>query len=135
MKKEVVPEKDSVVHCLNIKNAVAKKYFDFQLGRMHAVKLDEVRNYENAISVEGRVSVAMDSYFLRFDRIRSYYLGQETFELNRKRAEKEIEKLQAERKEKFSLQSTVSKRKNQLVLRAFPSIFTSKRNICIISTK
>ena len=114
MKKEVVPEKDSVVHYLSIKNAVAKKYFDFQLGRMHAAKLDEVRNYENAISVEGRVSVAMDSYFLRFDRIRSYYLGQETFELNRKRAEKEIEKLQAERKEKFSLQNAVSKRKNQL---------------------
>ena len=114
MKKEVVPAKESVVHYLSIKNAVAKKYFDFQLGRMHAVKLNEVRNYENAISVEGRVSVAMDSYFLRFDRIRSYYLGQETFELNRKRAEKEIEKLQAERKEKFSLQSAVSERKNQL---------------------
>ena len=56
MKKKIEPEKDSVVHFLNIKNKVAKKYFDFQLGRMHAVKLEEVRNRENAISVEGRVS-------------------------------------------------------------------------------
>lgn len=44
------------------------------------------------------MSVAMDSYFLRFDRIRSYYLGQKTFELNRIRAEREIERLNAEKK-------------------------------------
>lgn len=114
MKKEIEPEKDSVVHFLNIKNMVAKKYFDFQLGRMHAVKLEEVRNRENAISVEGRVSVAMDSYFLRFDRIRSYYLGQETFELNRRRAEKEIIRLKAERGEKLSVRKTIADRKNRL---------------------
>lgn len=114
MKKKIEPEKDSVVHFLNIKNKVAKKYFDFQLGRMHAVKLEEVRNRENAISVEGRVSVNMDSYFLCFERIRSYYLGQETFELNRKRAEKEIIRLQAERGEKLSARKTIADRKNRL---------------------
>lgn len=114
MKKEIEAEKDSAVHFLEIRNAVAKKYFDFQLGRMHAVKIQEVREFENAISVEGRVSVAMDSYFLRFDRIHSYYLGQETFELNRKRAEKEIEKLHAARKEKRSRQKEITDRKNRL---------------------
>lgn len=114
MKKEIEAEKDSAVHFLEIRNPVAKKYFDFQLGRMHAVNMQEVREYENAISVEGRVSVAMDSYFLRFDRIRSYYLGQETFELNRKRAEKEIKKLQEERKEKFAEQKKIIERKNRL---------------------
>lgn len=114
MKKEIEAEKDSAIHFLEIKNAVAKKYFDFQLGRMHAVNMREVREYENAVSVEGRVSVAMDSYFLRFDRIHSYYLGQETFELNRKRAEKEIEKLQAARKEKFAEQRAITERKNRL---------------------
>ena len=66
MQKETAPETDSPVHFLDIRNKVAKKYFEYQLGRMHAVELDEVRNYENAISREGRVSVAMDSYFLRF---------------------------------------------------------------------
>ena len=114
MKKEIEAEKDSAVHFLEIKNPVAKKYFDFQLGRMHAVKINEVREFENAISVEGRVSVAMDSYFLRFDRIHSYYLGQETFELNRKRAEKESEKLREIRKEKLAKQKAIVERKNRL---------------------
>lgn len=86
MKKELAPEADSVVHFIEVKNPVAKQYFEYQLGRMHAVTKEQVRNYENAISKEGRVSVAMDCFFLRFDRIRSYYLGQETIELNRIRA-------------------------------------------------
>lgn len=114
MEKDVEVKEDSAVHFLEIKNPVAKKYFDYQLGRMHAVKIGEVRKFENAISVEGRVSVAMDSYFLRFDRIRSYYLGQETFELNRKRAEKEIARLKEERKEKLSVKTELVDRKNRL---------------------
>lgn len=93
MRKALRVEKDSVVHKLDIKNKVAAQYFAFHLGRMHGVKLEEVRNFENAISVEGRVSVAMDSYFLRFERIGFYYLGQKTFELNKKRAEKELQRL------------------------------------------
>ncbi len=114
MKKDVEVKEDSVVHFLEIKNPVAKKYFEFQLGRMHAVKINEVRKFENAISAEGRVSVAMDSYFLRFDRIRAYYLGQETFELNRKRAEAAIAQLQEERKEKLAVKSGLLDRKNWL---------------------
>lgn len=114
MEKDVEVKEDSAVHFLEIKNPVAKKYFNYQLGRMHAVKINEVRKFENAISVEGRVSVAMDSYFLRFDKIQSYYLGQETFELNRKRAEKEIARLQEERKETLSVKTGLVDRKNQL---------------------
>ena len=72
MKKKIEPEPDSAVHLLEIKNEVAKKYFEFQLGRMHAVEQREVRNFENAISREGRVSVAMDSYFLRLEQIGPY---------------------------------------------------------------
>lgn len=98
MRKKIEPEDDSAVHMLEIKNEVAKKYFEFQLGRMHAVELQEVRNFENAISKEGRVSVAMDSYFLRMERIGSYYLGQKIYELNRIRAEKEIRRIRDERR-------------------------------------
>lgn len=98
MKKKVHVEEDSAVFQLEIKNPVAKQYFDYQLGRMHAVELSAVKEYENAISREGRVSVAMDSYFLRFDRLRSYYLGQKTFELNWFRAEKEILRLNEDKK-------------------------------------
>lgn len=93
MKKELVPEEDSVVRFIEVKNPVAKQYFEYQLGRMHAVTKEQVRNYENAISKEGRVSVAMDCFFLRFDRIHFYCLGQETIELNRIRAEKQLRAL------------------------------------------
>lgn len=97
MQKKIEPEADSVVHMLEIKNEVAKKYFEFQLGRMHAAELQDIRNFENAISKEGRVSVAMDSYFLRLERIGSYYLGQKIYELNRIRVEKEIRSIRDEK--------------------------------------
>jgi energy-coupling factor transporter ATP-binding protein EcfA2 len=90
MKKKLTPEEDSVVQFIEVKNSVAKQYFQYQLGRMNAVIKEQVRNYENAISKEGRVSVAMDSFYLRFDKIRFYCLGQETIELNRIRAEKKL---------------------------------------------
>ncbi|WP_148410747.1 SbcC/MukB-like Walker B domain-containing protein [Murimonas intestini] len=93
MKKRITPEEDSVVRFIEVKNPVAKQYFDYQLGRFHAVDRDKVRNYENAMSKEGRVSVAMDSYFLRFDSIRFYCFGQEAIELNRIRAVKKLENL------------------------------------------
>lgn len=93
MRKSTNPVEDSVVQFIDVKNEVAKKYFDYQLGRFHATTVDMVRNYENAMSKEGRVSVAMDSYFIRFDRIKFYCLGQETIELNRIRAVKKLEGL------------------------------------------
>ncbi|PRR78414.1 SbcC/MukB-like Walker B domain-containing protein [Clostridium luticellarii] len=96
MKKELAPEEDSVVRYIEVKNSVAKQYFEYQLGRMHAVTKEQVRNFESAISKEGRVSVAMDSYFLQFDRMRFYCLGQETIELNRIHAEKRLQALVSE---------------------------------------
>lgn len=114
MRRDVKVEEDSVVSMLQIKNPVAKRYFEFQLGRMHAVPLEKVRMYENAISKEGRVSVAMDGYFLRFDRIRSYYLGQKVFELNRIRAQKEILRLQEEKKAKLSTKNELLGQKSIL---------------------
>lgn len=93
MKKQITSEDDSVVRFIEVKNPVAKKYFEYQLGRFHAADKAKVRNYENAMSKEGRVSVAMDCYFLRFDKIRFYCLGQESIELNRIKAVKRLEKL------------------------------------------
>ncbi|MFQ9922420.1 MAG: ATP-binding protein [Beduini sp.] len=93
MRKHIIPEKDSVVQFIEIKNSVAKQYFNYQLGRFHAVTKDKVKNYENAMSKEGRVSVAMDSYFLRFAHVKFYCLGQEAIELNRIKANKKLEEL------------------------------------------
>ncbi len=104
MRKQIEVVEDSVVAQLEIRNPVAQQYFDYQLGRMHGVDKSEVRNYENAISKEGRVSVAMDSYFLRIDRLRYYYLGQETFALNEKRAQREIERLEGQKQEIYARQ-------------------------------
>lgn len=99
MKKELTPEDDSVVQYIEVKNVVAKQYFEYQLGRFHATTKEQVRTYENALSKEGRISVAMDSYFLRFDQIRFYCLGQETIELNRKKAVKKLDALKLTYKE------------------------------------
>ncbi|MBQ9631936.1 MAG: hypothetical protein IJV04_03350, partial [Lachnospiraceae bacterium] len=61
MKKKTAVTEGSAAELVEIKNTVAKKYFDYQLGRFHAVELAEVKNHENAMSREGRISVAMDS--------------------------------------------------------------------------
>lgn len=114
MKKQITLEEDSVVRYIEIKNPVAKQYFDYQLGRFHGVARDKVRNYENAMSQDGRVSVAMDSYFLRFDKIRFYCLGQESMELNRIKAVKRLENLKQLYMENHELLSGVEAKASYL---------------------
>ena len=114
MRKKIDVEDDSAVNMLEIKNPVAQQYFNYQLGRMRAVAMQDVRKYEYAMSKEGRVSVAMDGYFLRFDKIRFYYLGQQTFELNRRRAEREISRLRDEKKELLREKEEIERRKQAL---------------------
>ncbi len=111
MKKDISPEEDSVINFIDIKNPVAQKYFEYQLGRFHAVTIDNVKNFENAMSVEGRISNAMDSYFIRFDRIRFYCLGQETIKLNRMKAVKRLGALKKEQEE-YKEQLEIKKSKN-----------------------
>lgn len=137
LKKKVEVEQDSVLKQLEIKNEIAKKYFAYQLGRMHAVPLNEVRNYENAITKEGSVSVALDSYFLRFDKLRFYYLGQKTFELNRKRAEKMIRELTGERKELLAEQTQHYEDvfKNEFVLNIYKYCEAARSELREINTE
>ncbi len=99
MKREVVCEDDSAVNFLEIKNPYAKKFFEYKLGRLHAVPMDEVKDYENAISKEGMVSSGMDCYPLDFSRNRAYYLGENALELNMKRAKIRIQELIEEYKQ------------------------------------
>ena len=97
MKKNITVTNDSAAQFITIKNTVAKRYFDYQLGRFKAVESDSVKEHENAMAKEGRMSVAMDSFFIRPEKIRSYYLGQETIELNRKKAEAKLNDLISEK--------------------------------------
>lgn len=90
MKKNITVTDNSVANLITIKNTVAKRYFDYLLGRFKAVDIDAVKEHENAMSKEGRISAGMDSSFIRQERINRYYLGQETIELNRKRAENKL---------------------------------------------
>lgn len=91
MKKSVHVQEQSVVQFINVKNPIAKHYFYYQLGRFKATTKEQVKLYENAISLDGRISVAMDSYFLQFDKIKFYCLGQDAIELNRVKTEQKLE--------------------------------------------
>lgn len=113
--EEIVPEEDSVSKFLEVRNPVAKKYFDFQLGRFHAVPIDKVREYHNAMCKEGRVSVAMDSFFIKSDRIKYYYLGQETLEINRKKADEQLKRLQEKYYELHTDEENYKTKKSYLI--------------------
>lgn len=77
---------DSLLHQLEIRNETAKKYFSYWLGKIHAVSIDKVSNYESAISKEGKISRNMAVSFLNFKRLHSYCLGEDALKLNKKRA-------------------------------------------------
>lgn len=93
-KKDIKVETDSVVNYIVVNNNIAKKYFQYKLGRFHAVSISEVKNYENAISSEGKISVSMDNFFL--NEINFYCLGQEAIALNRENARSVLRDLEEE---------------------------------------
>ena len=90
---------DSLLHQLDIKNEIAKKYFAYWLGKIHAVELDEVPNYESAISKEGKISRTMAVSFLNFNRLDSYCLGEDAVQLNKDRAIKQKRSLENKERE------------------------------------
>ena len=114
MKKTFSVDEKSAVHLLNIQGQVAKKYFEYLLGRMKALTTEEVKHEENALSKDGCVSVSMDTYFLQFDRTKSFLLGQEVFELNKLKAEHELEMLLAVRDQLLVKKRTMEETKNDI---------------------
>lgn len=110
--KEQKCEKDAVINHLIIKNEIAKKYFTFWLGRIHAVDLKDVPKYENALSKEGKLSRNMAVTFINTKKIKTFCLGQETIELNKKRAMKQVQE-----KEKEEKQCLVEKENNEHQIR------------------
>lgn len=89
---------DSLLHQLEIKNETAKKYFAYWLGRIHAVELDDVPNFESAISKEGKISRNMAVSFLNFNKLDSYCLGEDAVKLNKDRAIKQKRSLENQEK-------------------------------------
>ncbi len=94
MAKEMKCEEDSVFHYLTIKNETAANYFKFWLGRIHAVNIENIPDYDNAMSMEGKLSRNMAVTYINTRKIRSYCLGSQAIELNRRVAEKKLRELE-----------------------------------------
>lgn len=112
-RKESKCEEDAVLNQLIIKNEIAQKYFAFWLGRIHAVPMTDVPKYENAMSKEGKLARNMAVTFINTKKVKTFCLGQETIELNKKRAMKQV--LELETKEK---QFLAEKEKNDHNIRS-----------------
>ena len=94
MTRELEYVEDSVFQYLNVKNEVAVKYFQYWLGKIHAVDIADVPKYDNAMSKEGKMSRNMAVTYINFKKLQSYCLGGEAIELNKARAEKKLRELE-----------------------------------------
>jgi hypothetical protein len=94
MAREMDCEENSVFHYLDIQNETAANYFKFWLGKIHAVDIEAVPNYDNAMSKEGKLSRNMAVTYINTRKIRSYCLGSEAVELNKKAAQKKLHELE-----------------------------------------
>lgn len=99
MSREMKCEEDSVFNYLHIQNETAANYFKFWLGKIHAVALEDVPKFDNAMSVEGKLSRNMAVTYINTKKIKSYCLGSQAIELNRRAAEKKLCELENIEKE------------------------------------
>lgn len=114
MSKVMDCEKDSVFHYLSVQNETAANYFKFWLGRIHAVNIENVPDYDNAMSMEGKLSRNMAVTYINTRKIRSYCLGSQAIELNRRAAEKRLHELEKKEKEIFLEQRSVQDKSKYL---------------------
>lgn len=115
MAKDMECVEDSVFHFLHIQNDTAANYFKFWLGRIHAVTIEEVPDYDNAMSKEGKLSRNMAVTYINTGKIKSYCLGSEAIELNKRAAEKKLHNL--EQREKDILEEQRSLQEQSLYLK------------------
>ncbi|MCM1243067.1 MAG: AAA family ATPase [Roseburia sp.] len=114
MARDITCEDDSVFHYLIIQNETAAKYFKFWLGRIHAVDIENVPDYDNAMSKEGKLSRNMAVTYINTRKIKSYCLGSQAIELNRKAAEKKLRELESEEKEILLQQRSLQEKSQYL---------------------
>ena len=114
MSKVMDCEKDSVFHYLSVQNETAANYFKFWLGRIHAVNIENVPDYDNAMSMEGKLSRNMAVTYINTRKIRSYCSGSQAIELNRRAAEKRLHELEKKEKEILLEQRSVQDKSKYL---------------------
>lgn len=110
--REMGCEEDSVFHYLHITNEVAACYFKFWLGRIHAVELEDVPNYDNAMSKEGKLSRNMAVTYIDTRKIKSYCLGSQAIALNKLSAEKRLHDLEKREKDILTEQYDLKEKTN-----------------------
>lgn len=114
MTREMDCEEDSVFHYLSIQNKTAANYFKFWLGRIHAVNLANVPDYDNAMSMEGKLSRNMAVTYINTRRINSYCLGSQAIELNKRAAERKLHELEKAEKQILSEQRNLQDKSKNL---------------------
>lgn len=114
MIKEMECEADSVFHYLTIQNETAANYFKFWLGRIHAVNIENVPDYDNAMSMEGKLSRNMAVTYINTRKIRSYCLGSQAIELNKRAAEERLRQLEVQEKDILLEQKNLQNQSNYL---------------------
>lgn len=90
---------DAVVKKLIIKNEIAEKYFTFWLGTIHAVDIKDVPKYERAMSKEGKLSRNMAVTYINTKKVKTFCLGQEAIEINKRRVQQQVVRLEKEEKQ------------------------------------
>lgn len=114
MSKKMDCEEDSVFHYLSVQNETAANYFKFWLGRIHAVDIENVPDYDNAMSMEGKLSRNMAVTYINTRKIRSYCLGSQAIELNRRAAEKRLHELEKKEQDILLEQRSLQDKSNNL---------------------
>ena len=114
MSREMDCEEDSVFYYLSVQNETAANYFKFWLGRIHAVNIENVPEYDNAMSMEGKLSRNMAVTYINTRKIRSYCLGSQAIELNRRVAEKRLRELEKKEQDILLKQRSLQDKSNNL---------------------
>ena len=114
MARSLECEEDSVFYYLQIENETAANYFKFWLGRIHAVAIEKVPDFDNAMSKEGKLSRNMAVTYINIKKIRSYCLGSQAIELNKRTAEKRLQELENRETEIVSKQQKLQDRSEYL---------------------
>lgn len=114
MEKRMECEEDSVYHYLHIQNETAANYFRFWLGKIHAVTIDKVANYDYAMSKEGKLSRNMAVTYINTRKIKQYCLGSQAIELNKRAAEKRLCELETREKELLKVQRDLQEKSKNL---------------------
>lgn len=114
MEKRMECEEDSVYHYLHIQNETAANYFRFWLGKIHAVTIDKVADYDYAMSKEGKLSRNMAVTYINTRKIKQYCLGSQAIELNKRAAEKRLSELETREKELLKVQRDLQEKSQNL---------------------